>query len=227
MFRKYAKTYRIPVPQFDVKGKLFLSGPEIRLLLAGRVIIEEKMDGANTGIIRHKKGFHLQKRGSLVGQSEHEQFNFFHHWANVLNYDRIMEVPPGHLIYGELCYAVHHLFYDSLPDYFLVFDIYKFKGGKWLNRSERDEFCQYYGFFQVPLITEGYFDKEELIDLMPKRSTYGKVAEGIVVKRYRKKEYLRAKLVRPEFVKELDENDEHWTKKELKINQLAKEVRYE
>jgi ATP-dependent RNA circularization protein (DNA/RNA ligase family) len=222
MFRKYSKTYRIPVPQFNIKGKLFLSGSDVQLLLAGKVVIEEKIDGANTGIIRHKKGFSLQKKGSLVGQSEHEQFNFFHHWANVLNYDRIIEVPPGHIIYGELCYAVHHIYYDSLPDYFLVFDVYKFKGGKWLNRNERNDFCKCFEFYQVPLITEGYFDKKELVDLIPKKSNFGPQAEGIVVKRYRKKEYLRAKLVRPEFVKELNEDGEHWTKKELKVNKLAK-----
>lgn len=221
MFQKYLKTYRVPVPQFDVKGKLFLSKSDISLLLAGKVIIEEKMDGANTGIIRHKHGFSLQKRGSLVGQSEHAQFGFFHNWANQQNYDRIMEVPPGHLIYGELCWAVHHLYYDSLPDYFLVFDILNTKRDRWMNRYERDEFCNRFGFHQVPLVAEGYFDKTDLADLIPERSAYGERSEGIVIKRYRKKEYLRAKLVRPGFVKELDEDDEHWTRRELRINKCV------
>ena len=122
MFLKYEKTFRIPIPQIKVPGKLILSRKELQLLLAGKVEIEEKMDGANVGIIRHKKGFSLQKRGSLVGQSEHEQFQYFHAWANRIKYDNIMSVPPNHLLYGELLYAVHTIYYDNLPDYFLVFD---------------------------------------------------------------------------------------------------------
>ncbi len=77
MFRKYEKTFRILVPTIEVPGKLVLSKNDAGALLSGNVIIEEKMDGANVGIIRHKNGFALQKRGSLVGPSEHEQFEFF------------------------------------------------------------------------------------------------------------------------------------------------------
>jgi len=221
MFIKYAKTFRIPIPQFEVKGKLFLSRDQIKLLLAGQVDIEEKMDGANTGIIRHNKGFSLQKRGSLVGQSEHAQFQYFHAWANRMNYDKIMEVPPGHWIYGELLYAQHHIFYDQLPDYFLVFDVLT-KSGLWMDRDGRNEFCDRYGFHSIPLVAQGYFNLEDLYDLIPEKSAYGDVAEGIVVKRYRKGEYLRGKIVKPWFVKELDEEDTHWTRKELRKNQLKK-----
>jgi len=220
MFRKYSKTYRMPVPQFEVKGKLFLSSPEIKLLLAGPVIIEEKIDGANVGIIRHKNGFALQKRGSLVAQSEHAQFGFFHNWANYQNYDKIMSVPTDHLIYGELCWAVHHIYYDSLPDYFLVFDVLNTRTNAWFDRRQKEEFCKVHGFYLVPLIAEGKFSKMELADLIPKKSAFGEIAEGIVIKRYRKKEYLRAKLVRPEFVKEINEDGEHWTRKQLRVNKL-------
>ena len=54
MFRKYEKTYRILVPQIDVKGKHYLSKKEVKKLLGGNVTIMEKLDGANVGIIRHK-----------------------------------------------------------------------------------------------------------------------------------------------------------------------------
>jgi hypothetical protein len=42
--------------------------------------------------------------------------------------------------------------------------------------------------------------------------------EGLVVKNYRKQ--MRGKLVRPEFMKELEEED-HWLHKAMKRNQLA------
>jgi ATP-dependent RNA circularization protein (DNA/RNA ligase family) len=221
MFIKYEKTFRVPISQIRVPGKLILSGKELQLLLAGKVEIDEKMDGANAGIIRHKKGFSLQKRGSLVGQSEHEQFQYFHAWANRMKYDNIMSVPPWYLIYGELLYAVHTIYYDSLPDYFLVFDILDLKKDHWMCREEKEDFCGQFGFDIVPLVAEGYFNIDDLYDLMPKESAFGEVAEGMVIKRYRKKEYLRGKIVKPQFIKTIEES-EHWTKYNIRKNKLRK-----
>ena len=217
MFIKYAKTFRLQVPEFNIGAKLTLSKKEARRLLAAKVTVEEKIDGANTGIIRHKGGFSLQKRGSLVGQSEHEQYGRFHAWAWQEKYDNIMAVPEGHLIYGEWAYAQHHIYYDRLPDYFLIFDI--LKNGRWFNRDERTNFCYTYEFHQVPLIAEGYFTVGDILNLMPKKSAFGDRAEGIVIKRYRKKEYMRGKVVWPEFIKEIDDS-EHWSRKQLRINKL-------
>lgn len=212
MFIKYEKT-----PHVDQKGKFFLSKKEIQALLAGEVVIEEKMDGANAGIIRHKSGFHLQKRGSLVGQSEHEQFGYFHNWANVQNYEKIMAIPVGYLVYGELLRVVHTIVYDSLPDYFLVFDVWD--GDNFLNYKQRQLFCSDLGFHMVPLIATGNFTKNELFKMIPKESAYGSMAEGIVVKRYSKNNYIRAKIVKPNFIQTIEESD-HWTHGPIRINKL-------
>lgn len=220
MFRKYEKTFRLGIPEFkDVKGKFYLDRKEIKQLLASNVSIEEKMDGANTGIIRHKTGFHLQKRGSLVGRSEHAQFDFFYNWAYSQKYDNIMSIPVGYLVYGELMFACHHIFYDRLPDYFLVFDVYNTKKNKWMNRRQKEEFCSEYGFSIVPLIDQGVFTLDELYSIIPKESRYGHRAEGVVVKRYNKKNYIRGKIVWPSFMKEIDDSD-HWRNKPVRMNLL-------
>ncbi len=213
MFRKYEKTCRfLPTP-----GKINLSKLELQNLLSGKVVIEEKMDGANVGIIRHKNGFSLQKRGSLVGQSEHEQFGWFHNWANLQNYEKLMRLPINHIVYGELLYAVHTIVYDKLPSYVLIFDVWD--GYNFLNYEKRKEFCEKYEFHMVPLINYGSFTKDQIINMMPVKSLYGDTAEGIVIKRYRKGEYLKAKLVKPEFIKTLNES-EHWTKYNIRKNKL-------
>jgi len=220
MFLKYEKTYRIPIPQLKIPGKLILNRDEVRELLSSSVDIEEKMDGANTGIIRHKGGFSLQKRGSLVGQSEHAQFQYFHGWANGVKYDNIMAIPIGYRVYGELCYAVHTIYYDSLPDYFIVFDV--MENNRWLNRKQKEDFCNKYGFEIIPLINTGSFYIEELWNLVPDKSAFGDVSEGIVVKKYsKKKKYLRGKIVKPEFIKSMEESD-HWTKYNIHKNKLRK-----
>lgn len=220
MFRKYEKTLRAHVPGVEVASKFRLPKDDLKLLLNGRVWVEEKMDGANVGIIRHKQGFHLQKRGSLVGPSEHEQFQFFHNWARYQNQEKLMGLPVGYTVYGELMYAVHSIYYDKLPDWVLVFDVWCAKKGRYLKYEDRRDFCISYGLEMVPLITEGYFGVEDLAGLIPEESQYGYLAEGIVLKRYRKGECRRAKIVKPGFLKMLEE-DEHWTRKGVTKNQLA------
>ena len=217
MFKKYEKTFRVQVPQFDVPGKHHLGKKEAKEFLRGRVDIEEKLDGANTGIIRHRSGFHLQKRGSLVGQSEHAQFQYFHHWANVFKYDQIMALPKSVIVYGELMRCVHSIYYDRLPDWFIVFDV--LVKNKWLNRRQKEEFCAQYGFTVVPLIHSGFVTLSELHDFMPTVSAFGDIAEGMTVKRYAKKKYSRAKLVWPDFIKRMEEGN-HWTKTEMKFNKV-------
>ncbi len=213
MFVKYPKTYHI----FPVTSKYNLDNATIGRLLAGEVIVEEKMDGSNTGIIRHRQGFHLQKRNSLVGPSVHEQFDFFYNWANTQNYEKIMAVPEGTLIYGELLYAVHTIYYDKLPDYFLVFDVRQ--NGRWLNYPERVSFCAVYGFQMVPFIASGSFSLDELRSMVPTKSAYGEAAEGIVVKRYAKNGYFKGKIVNSSFIKTLEESD-HWTAYECRRNKM-------
>ena len=215
MFRKYEKTFHL----FPVTSKYNLDDTNIKRLLAGEVIVEEKMDGANVGIIRHSKGFALQKRGSLVGPSVHEQFDYFYNWANGQKYENIMGVPKRTLIYGELLYAVHSVYYDSLPDYVLVFDVYQ--NGKWMDYDRRSDFCAEHGFHMVPLVTRGSFLKDEIRSLVPNRSAYGDFAEGIVVKRYAKHGYFRAKVVKPEFIKVIEESDEHWSQRTVTKNKLG------
>lgn len=213
MFRKYEKTFRIDSP-----GKRSLTSSELKQLFSGKVIIEEKLDGANTGIIRHKRGFHLQKRGSLVGTSEHHQFQFFHAWANNLSYNKIMNIPVGYIVYGELLRCIHTIYYDNLPDWFIVFDVWD--GHKYFNRQEKEQFCNEFGFALVPLIAEGYFSINEIKQLVPVKSQFGPIAEGIVVKKYHKnhKNFMKGKWIHPQFYEKMDEK--HWSTLPVKFNKL-------
>jgi len=219
MFRKYEKTYRILVPQIDVKGKHYLSDAETKLLLGGTVTITEKVDGANVGIVRHKDTFKLQKRGSLVDMSEHEQFNFFKAWSQ-LNQDKLMQIPEGTVLYGELMYAKHTVFYDKLPDYFLAFAWVDRKTDEFKHRMDMEELCDKIGLATTPFICQGHYDKTELFDLIPDPSACGsEPAEGIVVWNHRNG--MKGKVVREEFVKNM-EDDGHWIHKQVTRNLLAK-----
>jgi len=218
MFRKYEKTYRIVSEKIRVAGKLNLSYEDQRALLKGHsILIEEKMDGANTAIIRGKGDkWTLQKRRGLADTHAHEQFAFFWNWARA-NEEKILQIPEGWIVYGELMYATHHIFYDELPDYWLAFDVWNEKDG-YLGPSKFD-YIERWGFQRVPILHIGILDNVNIDRLVYDTSSYASksVREGIVIKNFRNG--LRGKLVRPEFMKEIEEDD-HWMKRSVRRNQL-------
>lgn len=220
MFRKYEKTYRIKVPQFEVPGKFTLSDADTKRLLVGQVVIEEKLDGANIGIIRTKSSpfFRLQKRGSLVGPSEHAQFNFFVNWSYQNVAPVVDHIPKGYILYGELLYAKHNVVYDSLTSFVQIFDVWD--GQEYLDRKESEE-CFEVGLKMVPLVYSGPAPRrEDLVGMIPKRSAMSTIEspEGIVVKNFKKQ--LRGKIVCPQFVEKIDEEEEYWARKAVEKNRL-------
>ncbi len=216
MFRKYEKTYRIG----STTSKRSLPKDDLKSLFAGRVTIEEKLDGANAGIVRHKRGFHLQKRSSLVGASEHDQFQFFLAWAHDKIYPALLDLPVGHIVYGELMRCIHTIEYTHLPDWFIVFDVWD--GQRYIPRDWKEDFCEEYGFAIVPLLTEGYFDIKELghLGVPPQCSAFGPIAEGAVIKKYhrRHKNFAKGKLINPIFHEKMDAK--HWSTLPSKYNQV-------
>lgn len=218
MFVKYPKTYRILINQIKIKGKHFLSESDTSRLLNGNVVVTEKIDGANTGIIKHKDNFRLQKRGSLVDFGEHFQFNYFKAWSEA-NREKLLKIPNNMVLYGEWMVCTHTIFYDKLPDYFLAFALYDKAADEYKHRDKMTELCDDIGLFYTPEIARGVFTKDELFKMIPNQSAFGPTkAEGIVVWNYTAD--LRGKIVREEFVKDMEE-DEHWSGKTITKNKLV------
>ncbi len=95
--------------------------------LAGKhLIIEEKIDGANTGISFDSDGeIWLQCRGHyLTGGAGEKQFALFKQWAATHQNWLFDRLEDRYVMYGEWMYAKHTVFYDALPHYFMEFDIY-------------------------------------------------------------------------------------------------------
>ena len=219
MFIKYPKTYRILVPQISTKGKHYLSDADTKKLLNGNVTISEKMDGANTAVIRHKDYFKLQKRGSLVDVSEHKQFQRFKAWSQ-LNYDKLLQIPKDTILYGELVWAKHTVHYDMLPDWFLAFAWWDRKTEKFAHNLDMEELCDKIGLHTVPFIEQTTnIYRDELFDLIPNPSAYGhEQAEGLVV--YNHKQQMRGKVVLRKFQEAMD-MDGHWATKKIVKNKIS------
>lgn len=215
---KYPKIYRICPKKEKLPTKKCLSELEISVLLDGEVIVEEKIDGGICGLSWKGDSHQAQGRGRVVHYTENsKQFYGFNKWIYE-NYEKIRQIPAGWIVYGEWMRACHNVYYDSLPDYFIAFDIWD--GSKFLIYDYKTQFLRNLSFEQVPLLYRGVIRVQDIFSLAGKsKCSTGELAEGIVVKNYAKAQALLGKYVRREF---MDSMDEHWLKKPLRENKLRK-----
>lgn len=198
-----------------------LSHVEVDELLAYSVTVEEKVDGANLGVSLDATGeFRLQNRGQYLHQPFHRQFSKLNAWLTT-NADALFDaLHPNILAFGEWCAARHSLDYDSLPDLWLVFDVYDKLSGRFWSPARRNVWAATHGLSTVPTLAQGHFTLQELIQMVGKHpSAYRKgPLEGLVV-RASDAEWTdtRAKLVRVDFVQSIGE---HWRHRPLEWNQV-------
>ena len=110
--------------------------------LAGRhLVIEEKMDGANSAVSFTADGrLLLQSRGHyLTGGPRERQFDLFKRWAGRHTHALWSILGSLYVMYGEWLYAKHTIFYTDLPHYFLEFDLYDTHAGVFLSTPRRRE----------------------------------------------------------------------------------------
>lgn len=199
-----------------------LSPDEVDALLAGEVVLEEKVDGANIGFSVSEEGeLRIQNRGNYLDPEHvHPQFRPLWPWLTSRESALIDALWPNLMLFGEWCFAVHSVEYDRLDDWFLGFDVYDREAGGFWDTPRRNALLAEIDLRGVPCLAKGHFSMEQLrLSLLePSREGSGPL-EGIVVRR--ESEGLtvaRAKLVRAEFTQTIDE---HWSRRTLRRNELA------
>jgi hypothetical protein len=108
--------------------------------LAGRhLVVEEKMDGANSAIsFTSQAELLLQSRGHfLTGGPRERHFALFKAWASRYTTSLWELLGDRYVLYGEWLYARHTIFYTDLPHYFLEFDILDTQTGHFLDTPRR------------------------------------------------------------------------------------------
>jgi hypothetical protein len=94
-------------------------------LYGKHLVVEEKVDGANSGIsFDSAEKLHLQSRGHyLTGGPRETQFTLFKQWAATHAGLFVCALGDQYVVYGEWLYSKHTVFYDRLPHYWMEFDI--------------------------------------------------------------------------------------------------------
>lgn len=198
-----------------------LSPDETKVLLSGKVLVEEKLDGANLGFSLTADGeLRAQNRGQYLHVPHTGQFSRLPAWLAQHGEAIRAALQPELLLFGEWCAARHSLDYGALPDWFLVFDVYDRRGGGFWSSARRNALAAQAGLQIVPSVFCGRTTIRELIELV--RSTRSRYRngplEGVVIRR-ESADWCeaRAKLVRADFTQAVEQ---HWRKRALEWNRV-------
>jgi len=108
--------------------------------LAGQtIVVEEKLDGANSGVSFSAGGeLLLQSRGHyLAGGGRERQFSIFKRWAAAHENALLERLGDRYVMYGEWMGKKHSVFYNRLPHLFCEFDILDRRSGRFLSTEAR------------------------------------------------------------------------------------------
>lgn len=198
-----------------------LSPPVVDRLLAGKVLVEEKLDGANLGISINSDGeLRAQNRGQYLVEPFGGQFSRLTGWLVQHENSLKQHLSTDWILFGEWCAAKHSLGYNQLPDWFLIFDVYDRKKECFFSCRRRDELAEKLGLVSVPRLFEGQISLSGLKQLLSSASSYYRqgAPEGLIIRRDKGLccEH-RAKLVRADFAQSIEA---HWSRRLLEWNQI-------
>ena len=198
-----------------------LSHAEVQALLAGDVVVEEKLDGANLGFsLASDRSLHTQNRGQYLVEPHTGQFARLPAWL-AQHGDALSSVlTPNLIVFGEWCAARHSLDYAALPDWFLLFDVYDRSVGRFWNNARRNALAVSAGLASVPQVACGRHSVASLKELLATHSSRYRQGplEGLVIRQESAQwcEF-RAKLVRAEFTQTIET---HWRKRAIEWNRV-------
>ena len=132
--------------------------------IAGRhIVIEEKIDGANTAVSFDPAGaLLLQSRDHyLTGGYRERHYNLFKQWANVHREALWNVLGCRYVMYGEWLYAKHSIYYDALPHYFMEFDILDRQTDRFLDTPARRAITGRLPVCSAAVLAEGEFMRME------------------------------------------------------------------
>ena len=225
-FFKFPSTPHLAtLPGVDVRGDKVFSEAERDQFLQHVLLAEEKIDGANLGISFDSEGnLRAQNRGAYLHLPGSGQWKKLGDWLAPRLETLFESLSDDLILFGEWCYAQHSVYYDRLPDWFLGFDLYDKRAGRFLSSARRDALFAKMRIDQVPVLARGRFTYPEIQELISTSQFSGQPAEGLYL-RFDQDDWLaqRAKLVRAAFIQGIHQ---HWSRSAIKPNRLRTETQW-
>lgn len=195
---------------------------DLTALLAGDVVVEEKLDGANIGLSLAANGsLRAQNRGQYLTKPYTGQFARLPAWLAGHEEGLRAVLQTNLILFGEWCAARHSLDYVKLEDWFLLFDVYDRLVKRFWSSARRNALARHAGLVTVPQVLHGKTTPAALKQMVSQQISHYREgpAEGVVVRRESTDwcEF-RAKLVRPDFTQAINT---HWRKRKIEWNQTV------
>ncbi|MFM7134644.1 MAG: RNA ligase family protein [Planctomycetota bacterium] len=252
---KYPRTQHIEGSRLQ-QGDHDLESVPFRRLHGRHLVVEEKLDGANAAFRFDAEGrIHLQSRGHfLIGGHRERHFDLFKRWATAKAPDLWPVLRDRFVVYGEWMYAKHTVYYDSLPHYFLEFDVLDLQEDRFLSTPARRRLLGGLPIASVPVMHSGaagslrqltdllgrsHFKgpdwRDRLVataasldldvDLARRETDPSDEMEGLYLKVESEDRVLeRYKFVRASFLSAVVDSGTHWLQRPIVPNRLAEGV---
>lgn len=188
-------------------------------LMAADVVVEEKLDGANIGFSILEDGSLLaQNRGQYLVGPHAGQFSRLPAWLKQHGEALRSVLTPDLMLFGEWCAARHSLDYVALPDWYLLFDVYDRRVGRFWSSTRRNALAMAANLATVPRIAQGRQTMSALKTLVATSASQFREGplEGVII-RQDSEQWCesRAKLVRAGFTQQIVT---HWRKRTIEWN---------
>src|SRR5258708_6005768 len=154
---KYPRTQHIEGSGIQ-KGDEDLDTVPLREFAGRHLVVEEKMDGANSAISFSTGGrVQLQSRGHYFGGGGRgKEVPPPQTWGPPHCVGLLVALADRYIMYGEWLYAKHTVFYTDLPHYFMEFDILDKSSGAFLSTERRQDFlCSLPFVVSVKVLSQG------------------------------------------------------------------------
>lgn len=183
------------------RDDLVLGSDERDALLAGPVVVEEKLDGANVVVWRLGWEVKVALRSGEGGADRAGQLGPLRRWAAERGDALRTLLADGDALYAEWLLLTHTVAYDRLPAYLVALDLWHESRG-FVALSERDVRCAAAGIAVVPEMWRGTPRVVGTVEGLITTSAYGdRPAEGVIVRAAGAQPVRLAKLIRPGFVR--------------------------
>jgi atypical dual specificity phosphatase len=193
--------------------------------------VEEKVDGANSGISFYEDNPVIRNRSNILqkGKSGHLrtpakiQFAPIWNWfyENREKFEKLRDLcgyEPS--VYGEWLYALHGIEYDALPCYFMAYDLYDWEKCIFVQTGRARQLLGEAGFQLTPLLYNGAVPSYEFLEkFMEAKSDFSTLdkREGVYIKVCdHEKVVARFKWVRSDFIQGC-----RWDERKITKNRLA------
>lgn len=170
--KKYPRTHPIEGSRLQ-PGDEDLEAVSFADLEGKHLVVEEKLDGSNSGISFEQGRLRLQSRGHFLrGGPSERQFALLKTWATSHQAALREVLGERYVLYGEWLYAKHTVFYDRLPHYFMEFDVLDTEVDRFLSTNARRALLEGLHVVSVPVLSEGSIASLEDLRALMGRSLY-------------------------------------------------------